>query len=79
MVEGVEWEAELASTLIVKRRANNGMQCLYLRKPKEGMLQSVVSFDINENTVAIGRIDLPSTVDKVVDWNRQYTTQNCIP
>jgi len=32
----------------------------------------VVAFDINENTVAVGRIDLPSTVGKVTDWNRQY-------
>jgi len=31
-----------------------------------------VSFDINENTVAVSRIDLPSTVDKVADWNRRY-------
>jgi IS605 OrfB family transposase len=41
-------------------------------KPKEGTPQSVISFDINENTVAISRIDIKTTVDKIADWNRQY-------
>jgi len=34
----------------------------------------VISFDINENTVAISRINLASTVGMVADWNRRYTT-----
>jgi IS605 OrfB family transposase len=32
----------------------------------------VVAFDINENTVAVGRIGIETTVGKVVDWNKQY-------
>jgi IS605 OrfB family transposase len=34
----------------------------------------VVAFDINENTVAVGKIDLASTVGMVAGWNRQYVT-----
>jgi len=68
-------EAELASTLIVKRRANKWYAIFIFEiKPRQEVPQSVVAFDINENTVAVGKIDLPSTVDRVVDWNRQYLT-----
>jgi IS605 OrfB family transposase len=41
-------------------------------KPKEEEPRSIVAFDINENTVAVGRIDIETTVSKVADWNRQY-------
>jgi IS605 OrfB family transposase len=68
-------EAELAGTLIVKRKANKWYAVFIFEvKPREAKPQSVVSFDINENTVAVSRVDLPSTVDKVVNWNRQYLT-----
>jgi hypothetical protein len=43
-------------------------------KPREEKPKSVVAFDINENTVAVGKIDLPSTVDKVARWDKQYVT-----
>jgi len=66
-------EAELASTLMIKRKLNKWYAVFIFEvKPREAKPQSVVSFDINENTVAVGRVDLPSTVDKVVNWNRQY-------
>jgi len=68
-------EAELASTLIVKRRANKWYAIFIFEiKPREEEPRSIVAFDINENTVAVSRIDLPSTVDKVADWNKQYLT-----
>ncbi|PLC65885.1 hypothetical protein B7L70_09920 [Vulcanisaeta sp. EB80] len=68
-------EAELASTLIVKRRANKWYAIFVFElKPRVEEPESIVAFDINENTVAVGKIDLPSTVGKVVDWNRQYAT-----
>jgi len=68
-------EAELAGTLIVKRRVNKWYAVFIFEiKPREAKPQSVVSFDINENTVAVGRVDLPSTVDRVAGWNRQYLT-----
>ena len=68
-------EAELASTLLIKRRANKWYAVFVFEiKPRQELPQSVVAFDINENTVAVGKIDLPSTVDRVVDWNRQYLT-----
>jgi len=66
-------EAELASTLMIKRRANKWYAIFIFKlKPRREVPQRVVAFDINENTVAVGRIDLPSTVDKVASWNRQY-------
>ena len=68
-------EAELASTLMIKRRLNKWYAIfIFELKPKEEEPKSIVAFDINENTVVTGKIDLPSTVDKVVGWNRQYTT-----
>jgi IS605 OrfB family transposase len=66
-------EAELASTLLIKRRLNKWYAVFVFEiKPRQEVPQRVVAFDINENTVAVSRIDLPSTVDKVIDWNRQY-------
>jgi len=66
-------EAELASTLIVKRKVNKWYAVFVFEiKPREERPQSIVAFDINENTVAVSRVDLPSTVGKVVGWNRQY-------
>ncbi|MFP3241182.1 MAG: zinc ribbon domain-containing protein, partial [Caldivirga sp.] len=68
-------EAELAGTLIVKRRANKWYAVFIFEiKPKEEEPKSIISFDINENTVAVGKIDIETTVGKVTDWNRQYLT-----
>ena len=66
-------EAGLGRTLIIKRKANKWYAIFVFElKPRVEEPRSIVAFDINENTVAVGRIDLPSTVGKVVDWNRQY-------
>ena len=66
-------EAELARTLIVKRRLNKWYAVFIFEiKPRETRPQLITAFDINENTVAVGKIDLPSTVDRVAGWNRQY-------
>jgi len=68
-------EAELASTLIVKRRLNRWYAVFIFEiKPKKELPQSVVAFDINENNVAVGRIDIVATIDKIASWNRQYLT-----
>jgi hypothetical protein len=68
-------ETELASTLIIKRKTNKWYAIFIFKlKPREEEPQSIIAFDINENTVAVSRVDLPSTVDKVVNWNRQYAT-----
>jgi hypothetical protein len=68
-------EAELARTLIVKRRLNRWYAVfIFELKPREEEPKSIVSFDINENTVAVGKIGIETTVSKVVDWNRQYVT-----
>ncbi len=32
----------------------------------------VVAFDVNENTVAVAKVSLLATVDRVASWNRQY-------
>jgi len=61
-------EVELAKTLIVKRRLNRWYAVfIFDIKPKKESPQSVVAFDINENTVAVGKIDIKTTVSKVVD------------
>jgi transposase len=66
-------EAELASTLIIKRRLNRWYAIFVFElKPKEEEPKSVVTFDINENTVAVGRVDLLTTVNEVTNWNKQY-------
>jgi len=68
-------EARLASTLIIKRRMNKWYAIFIFKlKPREEEPKSVIAFDINENTVAVGRIDIKTTVGKVVDWNRRYAT-----
>jgi IS605 OrfB family transposase len=68
-------EAELASTLVVKRKVNKWYAIFVFElKPRVEKPQSIIAFDINENTVAVGRIDIKTTVSKVADWNRQYTT-----
>jgi len=66
-------EARLASTLIIKRKANRWYAVFIFEiKPRQELPQSVVAFDINENTVAVGRVDLLTTVNEVTNWNRQY-------
>jgi transposase len=66
-------EAELASTLIVKRRLNRWYAVFIFEiKPREEEPKSIISFDINENTVAVSRIDIIATIDKIASWNRQY-------
>jgi len=68
-------EAELASTLIVKRKVNKWYAIfIFELKPREEEPKSIIAFDINENTVAVGRIDIETTVSKVASWNRQYLT-----
>jgi len=48
----------LASTLIIKRKANKWYAVFIFEiKPRQETPQAIVSFDINENTVAVGRID----------------------
>jgi transposase len=60
---------------MIKRRLNRWYAIFVFElRPREEEPKSIVAFDINENTVAVSRVDLPSTVGKVVDWNRQYTT-----
>jgi len=66
-------EAELASTLLIKHRTNKWYAVFVFEiKPREEEPKSIVAFDINENTVAVGRIDIIATIDKTADWNRQY-------
>jgi predicted transposase len=65
-------EAELASTLVVKRRLNKWYAIFVFElKPREEELKAIVSYDINENTISICKIDI-TTVGKVTNWNRQY-------
>jgi len=66
-------EAELASTLIVKRRLNRWYAVFVFEiKPRVEEPKAIIAFDINENTVAVSRIDIIATIDKIADWNRRY-------
>jgi Transposase and inactivated derivatives len=66
-------EAELASTLVLKRRRNKWYAVFVFDvAPKREPLAEVVAFDVNENSVAVARLSLLSTVDRVASWNRQY-------
>jgi len=66
-------EAELASTLILKRRRNKWYAVFVFDvAPKRESPAEVVAFDVNENSVAVARVSLLSTVDAVAQWNRQY-------
>jgi IS605 OrfB family transposase len=66
-------EAELASTLILKRRRNKWYAIfVFDLASKREPPAEVVAFDVNENLVAVARVTLLSTVDAVAQWNRQY-------
>jgi putative transposase len=66
-------EAELASTLTLKRRRGKWYAMFVFDvKPRKEPPAEVVAFDVNENTVAVARVSLLSTVDAVARWNRQY-------
>jgi putative transposase len=66
-------EAELASTLVLKRRRGRWYAIFIfdvaskIEPPAE-----VVAFDVNENSVAVASLSLLATVDRIASWNRQY-------
>jgi len=67
-------EAELASTLLIKRKFNKWYAIfIFELRPREEEPKSIVAFDINENAISVCKIDI-TTVGKVTDWNRQYAT-----
>jgi len=41
-------------------------------QPRKEPPAEAVAFDINENSVAVARVSLLATVDRVASWNRQY-------
>jgi transposase len=66
-------EAELASTLVLKRRRGKWYAVFVFGvASKSEPPAEVVAFDVNENTVAVARLSLLSTVDAVVRWNWRY-------
>jgi putative transposase len=66
-------EAELASTLIVKRKRGRRYAIFAFDiVPKKKPPAEAVAFDVNENSVAVARLSLLATVDAVAQWNRQY-------
>jgi IS605 OrfB family transposase len=66
-------EAELASTLVLKRRRGKWYAIFVFDvMPKREPPAEAVAFDVNENWVAVARVSLLATVDRVVSWNRQY-------
>jgi putative transposase len=66
-------EAELASTLVLKRRRGKWHAIFVFDvTPKSEPPAEAIAFDVNENSVAVARVSLLSTVDAVARWNRQY-------
>ena len=66
-------EAELASTLMLKQRRGRWYAIfIFDVASKSESPAVVVAFDVNENSVAVARLSLLSTVDRVASWNRQY-------
>jgi IS605 OrfB family transposase len=66
-------EAELVSTLVLKRRRGRWYAVFVFDvMPKREPPAEVAAFDVNENTVAVAKVSLLSTVDAVAQWNRQY-------
>jgi len=66
-------EAKLASTLIMRRKRNKWCAIfIFDLLPKKETPAEIVAFDVNENSVAVARVSLLSTVDAVARWNRQY-------
>ncbi len=66
-------EAELASTLVLKRRRGRWYAVFVFDvKPRKEPPAEAVAFDVNENTVAVARLSLLATVDAVAQWNRRY-------
>jgi IS605 OrfB family transposase len=66
-------EAELVSTLALKRRRGRWYAVFIFDViPKRETPAEVVAFDVNENSVAVAKVSLLSTVDAVAQWNRQY-------
>jgi len=66
-------EAELASTLVLRRRRGKWYAIFVFDVvPKRESPAEAVAFDVNENSVAVARVSLLSTVDAVARWNRRY-------
>jgi IS605 OrfB family transposase len=66
-------EAELASTLVLKRRRGRWYAVFVFDvAPREEPPAEVVAFDVNENTVAVSKVSLLATVDAAARWNRRY-------
>ncbi len=66
-------EAELASTLTLKRRRDRWYAIfIFDLAPKKETPAEVAAFDVNENSVAVAKINPLATVDRVASWNRQY-------
>jgi len=66
-------EAELASTLMLKRRRNKWYAIFVFDvAPERKPPAEVVAFDVNENSVAVAKVSLLATVDRIASWNRQY-------
>jgi putative transposase len=66
-------EAGLASTLVLRRRRGKWFAIFVFDvASKSEPPAEVVAFDVNENSVAVAKVSLLSTVDAVARWNRQY-------
>jgi IS605 OrfB family transposase len=66
-------EAELVTTLMLKRRRGRWYAIfIFDVAPRREPPAEAIAFDVNENSVAVARLSLLATVDRVASWNRQY-------
>jgi len=66
-------EAELASTLMLKRRRDRWYAVFVFDVvSKSEPPAEAVAFDVSEHTVAVAGVSLLATVDRIASWNRQY-------
>jgi putative transposase len=66
-------ETKLVSTLVLKRRRNKWYAIFaFDAAPRKEPPAEAVAFDVNENSAAVARLSLLSTVDAVARWNRRY-------
>ncbi len=66
-------ETELVPALTLKRRRGRWYAIFVFDvKPRKEPPAEAIASDVNENSVAVARLSLLATVDRIASWNRQY-------
>nr|NAZ33487.1 transposase [Pyrobaculum sp.] len=58
---------------MLKRRRNKWYAIFVFDvAPERRPPAEAIAFDVNENSVAVAKVSLLATVDRIASWNRQY-------